>query len=300
MDYIKSLKFGADPEVFASIDIGDKTLAISPALLEKYSGVKFLKQDEEEKHPVYIENSEFSWMMDGCAFEVTLKHPIYGPTQMRYNMTNALDSLQNFLSKLRVFEIEPKLYTKPVIEIEPDMYTDFLDEKKIYQGFIFGCDPDNDAIESDYKCETMDVFTHLFRYAGGHFHFSGLNEFQEFPEPIIKLLAITVGNFCMANSPYPELEEQRVKNYGKPGRFRIQNYPNGDKGIEYRSPSNSWISFSAEQYEELFFWMRKGVEYLLDKRVDILKGFLNPTIDAITTANSGQSKVILEELRNAD
>lgn len=300
MDNIKNLKFGADPEVFASVELGDKILGVSPALLEKFCDIKAIHQDKEEKHPIYIDTREFSWMMDGTAFELTLKYPMYTPIQMRYNMINALDSLQGFLSKLRIFEIEPKLYTKPVIEVNPDMYTDFLDENKIYQGFIFGCDPDNDAIESDYKCETVDVFTHLWRYGGGHLHLSGIEDFQRFPEPIIKLLAITVGNFCIANSLYPELEKQRAKNYGKPGRYRTQNYINGDKGIEYRSPSNSWITLSEEKYEELFFWMEKGVIYLLDKRVDILNGFLNPTIDAITTADSGQSRIILEELKNAN
>jgi len=300
MNNIRELKFGADPEVFASIDIEDKILAVSPALLEKFAGVKYIKQDEEEKHPVYIDTNEFSWMMDGCAFEVTFHHPIYSYVQLRYNMENALDSLKWFLCNLRIYDLEPKLYTKPVIEINPDMYLDFLSEKKMHQGFIFGCDPDKDAIESNYKCETMDVFTHLFRYAGGHFHFSGLNILQEVPGPAIKLLAITVGNFCMANSLYPELEKQRAKTYGKPGRYRIQNYKNGDKGIEYRSPSNSWISFSIEQYEELFYWMRKGVEFLLDQRVDILKQFLNPTIEAITTANGNQSKIILQEIENGN
>jgi len=297
MNDTRNLKFGADPEVFASIEIEDRILAVSPALLEKFCGVKYLKQDEEEKHPIYIDSNEFSWMMDGCAFEVTLKHPIYSPKQMRYTMLNALDSLHWFLSALRIFDIEPKLYKKPVIEVNPDMYMDFIKENKIYQGFIFGCDPDNDAIESDYRCETVDVFTHLYRYGGGHLHLSGLDIFQEFPEPAIRLLAITVGNFCIANSPYPELEKQRAKNYGKPGRYRIQEYKNGDTGIEYRSPSNSWLSFSESQYEELFFWMRKGAEFLSEKRIDILKGFLNPTIDAIINADSEQARIILEEIK---
>jgi hypothetical protein len=297
MNDIRNLKFGADPEVFASIDIEGKILAVSPALLEKFCGIKVLEQDDEEKHPIYIDSSEFSWMMDGCAFEVTLKYPIYTAKQMRITMLNALDSLNWFLSKLRIFDIEPKLYKKPVIEISPDMYMDFLDENKIYQGFIFGCDPDNDAIEFDYTCETMDVLTHKYRYGGGHLHMSGLDDFWAFSAPAIKLQAITVGNFCMANSKFPKLEKQRVKNYGKPGRYRTQEYKNGDKGIEYRSPSNSWISFSESQYEELFYWMTRGVEYLLNKRTDILKQYLNPTIDAITTANSKQSKVILKELK---
>jgi hypothetical protein len=46
--------------------------------------------------------------------------------------------------------------------------------------------------------------------------------------------------------------------------------------------------------------MRKGVEYLLDKRIDVLKQFLNPTIEAISTANGDQSRIILQELENDD
>jgi len=69
------MKFGTDPEVFSVVE----NMAVSPAILEKFSGLKYLHQDKMEKHPVYLENNFYSWMQDGVAWELTIKNPLkYG------------------------------------------------------------------------------------------------------------------------------------------------------------------------------------------------------------------------------
>jgi hypothetical protein len=293
---MNKLKFGADPEIFSAVNIDNKELVISPALLEKFSGLKFLEQDKDQKHPIYINENEFSWMMDGCAFELTLKNPVENYKEMYNLINNSLDSLNQFIFGLSFDGCPVNIFTKPVIDINPEFYTPYLNELKIYQGFIFGCDEDFDAIETNYTCETINVLTHLKRYAGGHAHISGDEDLINYSIPMIKLLAITVGNFCVANAKYPELEKERNQLYGKPGRYRPQKYSNGDVGIEYRSPSNNWIFMEEDKYEEFFYWLIKAVEFLKDERMDILTEYLNPTINSIINVDVKKARDILKEL----
>lgn len=289
------LKYGTDPEVFS---VDENGYVISPALLEKDGIIKPITVDEEYKHPVYINRSNYSWMMDGVAWELTTKSPFNTAKELHELVTIANEDLEEFITKL-VWREQLKLCKKPAVKIKPEEYLPFLEtDRRIYQGFIFGCDPDDDAIEDEYICKTVDVIEHKFRYGGGHFHLSGLEDFEKFPVPAIKLLAITVGNFCIANSIYPELDRQRGQTYGKPGRFRIQKYSNGDTGIEYRSPSNSWLSFSLEKKEEMFEYANLAVTFLLnpDEGMKIISEFLKPTIDSIINVNIESSKNILKEL----
>ncbi len=292
------LKFGLDPEVFSTVTIDSKEFVISPALLEKDSGIKPILEDKYKKHPIYIKYNDFSWMMDGCAWESTYYKIFKNAKEIFETVNDSLDCLQNFLGGLTWLNMSLNLYKKPVVNIKPEMYVPFLNDIKIYQGFIFGCDPDFDAINTDYECSTQNVFSHLFRYGGGHIHISGMKEFKENYLQAIKLLALTVGNFCILNSPYPELEQQRATTYGRPGRFRPQKYPNGDFGIEYRTPSNSWISLPENKIEELVYWINKGCEYLLkpDSGEEVINQFLPNTVNAIVNADKTLANKILSEL----
>lgn len=282
------LLYGTDPEFFSVMN----NVVISPALLELDYGIKTVIDDE--KHPVYILNKgkNYSWMMDGVAWELTILKPLQTPEEM-YDIVNyALYDLNRFLFKV---DRNLQLYTKPVVNIDTKMYLPRLDIERIYQGFIFGCDKDDDAILTDYVCTTQNVETHPFRYAGGHFHMSGCPLF-EYYIPAIKLMAICIGNFCNANSHYPELEKQRATTYGKPGRYRRQIYKDGTKGLEYRTPSNSWLSFPLSGYRGMFKMAEKAVNYLETERTDIIKKYLDDTVLAITTADQNLSRKILEEL----
>lgn len=291
------LNFGCDPEVFSSVNINGKQLVISPALMEKFCGLKFLYQDDEIKHPVYINTQEYSWMQDGAAWEITLKRPHKNPSELYYILQNSYTHLEEFLSGFKYEGMEISLYKKPVININPDWYLNYMDEIKIWQGFIFGCDPDRDAFRPDYICETLDVATHPFRYGGGHIHVSGEDSLAEYFIPATKIMAITVGNFCIANSPFPELEKQRALTYGRPGRYREQKYPDGSRGIEYRTPSNSWTTLPVEKVEELFDWVRKAVEFVKNRRGDLIMNFGDQTVQAIINADKELASRILMEIQ---
>jgi hypothetical protein len=292
------INIGLDPEVFATIILEEEQYAISPSLLEKFSSLECLREDKEQKHPIYIDEKDFSWMMDGVAFETTFKKIFKDPKDLYDTIGESLISLTKLFNGLSFQGLNINLYKKPVVNIKPEMYFDYLDENKIHQGFIFGCDPDEDAIDTGYRCQTLDVFSHPFRYGGGHIHISGLPEFKDNFITAIRLQSITTGNFCIANSPYPELERQRATTYGRPGRFRPQKYPNGDIGIEYRSPSNSWISLPESKMQELFYWINLGCEFLLDRKKSekIIDTYLYDTVSAITMANKELAEQTLKSL----
>lgn len=287
--------FGCDPEVFSTVN----GKAISPAMIEKFSNVSVLESDLAGKHPIYIKNNDFSWMQDGVAWELTVRHPVKDAKEMYKILNDSLQCLEEYFSKIKYKGEDLNLFKQPVVSIDPKEYYPYLEEEKIHQGFIFGCDPDRDAIVPDYRCSEIDVLTHLFRYGGGHIHISGAEELQKFILIAVKLLAITAGNFCVANSPFPDSERQRAQTYGRPGRYRPQHYPSGEFGVEYRSPSNSWISFSEEKIDELFNWIHKAVYYLQNPDVGtkVIRENLDNTISAITNADQNLAKEILGNLK---
>jgi hypothetical protein len=124
----------------------------------------------------------------------------------------------------------------------------------------FGCDPDHDVFDTE-TCKIVDAALHEWRYAGGHIHVSGVDGLMERPLDAIKSMVLTAGLAATAYSPVPDLERERLFLYGKPGKFRIQKYGNGEMGIEYRTPSTSWTA-SFPLAEKIFTWATIGMTSL--------------------------------------
>jgi len=293
-----NLKLGTDPEFFSTVD----GICISPALFIKYLGLKPIDVSNE-MHPVFYEDNLFKILMDGCAWEIGFKHPFTNGMEM-YEITNlAISCLQDFISKYKWEGVPFKLHKKPVVNIIPEMYEKFINREDkyfdftVYSGFIFGCDKDYDVFNDKYECKTINIMTPL-RYGGGHIHVSGNDLFQEYPKPMIKLLAITIGNFVTAKSIYPKEDKIRVSTYGKAGRYREQKYPNGDFGIEYRTPSNTWLSFNLDGILEMEYLIGIANKLLSEKRIDIIEAYQTDTIKAIETCDKEVSLNILKEIYN--
>lgn len=284
--------FGCDPEFFLTID---DDIVVSPALLEKERVIEFVVDDI--KHPVLINKKDFMFHMDGVAVELGLKRPCKDFKDMFNVVRDSIECLNDFSTGLDFLGNKLNVTIKPVVNIIPGMYLQYIKDPRVYQGFIFGCDPDEDLDVKGYKCKTLNVETHRFRYGGGHIHV-GNQLFYELFNPSISLLSVFLGTFCVANSIFPELDRQRVSTYGKPRRYRLQKYPNGDRGVEYRSPSNSWTLFPLEKYlymEELI----KKVEYLLvkeDEGMKYLTNYLDLAKEIITTYNQEKAIKLQEEL----
>lgn len=289
------LTFGTDPEYFSCVNFNGEKLAISPALLEVESKLKPVGGNI--KHPIYINKEDFNWIGDGAAWEITLKKPHVNAKDLFNAVQGALECLEETLTKYTFMGEKLELVKKPVVQIDPLMYLKYLEKnEKIFYGFIFGCDEDQEAILKEYTCKTLDVKTHQFRYGGGHFHTGYDKDKIPFVHrniiPMIQLQSIFLGNNSIANSQFIEEEKMRSETYGTPGRFRHQKW-----GTEYRTPSNSWTS-NLETTEKM-------VEYSYivwdlfnnpQKGREIIDNFLPSTIQAIKESNQKLSKTILEEI----
>lgn len=288
------LTFGSDPEYFSCVDIDGEKFAVSPALLEKQSNLKSVGGNT--KHPVYVNKKEFNWIGDGAAFEITLKTPYKTGKELFGGIQNALNYLEEFLTKYTYMGEKLELIKKPVVNIDPTWYLKYIKDEKVYYGFIFGCDADEEAVLKDYVCTTLDVQTHGYRYGGGHFH-TGYPE-KEISTvhkniiPMIQLQSIFLGNISVANSQYIEEEKIRSNTYGTPGRFRYQKW-----GTEYRTPSNSWTG-SLETAEKLVDASYKVWELFKnpEKGKEIISTFLPSTIDAIKKSDQNLSNEILSNI----
>lgn len=285
------LTFGTDPEYFAVEMIDGKPFSVPvPHFIERL-GVPEIGYEPERKHPVIFKSDEFKVMMDGVAFEAN-PSPSKSPVEMFGKIQRVFQAIKGI--------VEPFGYS---LCTDPTVWYDFYkwyDEssKALAWCGVFGCDPDRDAIMDDYHSPEIDVTTHPYRYGGGHLHVSDDNRLiKDYPLPMIRLMAMTVGLYSIQSSAKPELEKLRMYKYGQPGRFRVQNYPNGTSGVEYRSPSNLWTT-SLDTVEGMFYWTERAYEFLNnpDRAISAMETWLDQSVAAIQTVDQPQAEYILSKL----
>lgn len=243
--------FGTDPEVFISdglvrIDGIEEKLSniIPPAQLEE-DGIKF-EQDRDKK--ILIKDDGYQWSEDGAAIEAQII-PSNSVNTFYQLFLNSLDGLNNFLKGLNLTSRHDVLGYFDV-----DKYWKAKDER-FRMCVIFGCDPDmspglyvETGLENKVSDEEVDVSTHTFRYGGGHIHIQAGEEnpyiyFDEWDMAAILFdFFIGLKNTTFSRPPEIKIQElKRLEHYGKPGRVRLQEYPNEKFGIEYRVLSNFWL-----------------------------------------------------------
>ena len=279
-----TLTYGTDPEV-AAYYVKDGIKYVEPAPYFRLEmGVEAKKV--KSKHPVYFDRYGVSIIEDGVAFEFII------PSTRDYSVM--FDNIQYALGQLN-YVLSPYDYA---IAIEPTLNYEiekFLDKDDDYQMcLMFGCDPDKDAILPDYVCKVIDALRHPYRYFGGHFQIGcsdprGRRLIQTHYEPFIKLCSIFIGNSVMARSTFTELEQIRAQLYGQPGRYRIQPW-----GIEYRTPSNSWIT-NRWTMAKMFKGAQIAFKLLQSPKEGkaMINEYLPSTITALANADAQMSKDIL-------
>jgi hypothetical protein len=240
-------------------------------------------------------NEHFSIIGDGAAFELNFPHPFHSATEMFDVINMAKDRLSGEIGSFGLtLESIPsvnfdyrKFWTKGLIN-DPDMYW----------SVIFGCDADEDAIDTGYTCKILNAETHPYRYGGGHIHISGEEIIETEPVTVIRLLAIFVGNLCKSLSTNSELEYLRYGQYGRPGRHRIQHYKNGDVGVEYRSPSNAWTNLDLSGYRRIVETIDKCIHVAKNNVLaeEMQKKYLQRTIEALSENGNKLSREIIKEL----
>ena len=125
------------------------------------------------------------------------------------------------------------LTTKPTVKIRRSDL-DGAPEDVLF----FGCDPSRDAYTGEDKSVELNGLTHPYRYAGGHLHYSGEGTSSWLQNRADCDLCVKMLDYYLG-LPFTFLfnqadEFQRRKYYGQAGEYRLQSYPNGSQGLEYR------------------------------------------------------------------
>lgn len=284
--------FGTDPEYFVVEYIDGKPYSVPVPFFVENGLLPEIGFDEERKHPVVYKCNDFKIMGDGVAFEAN-PTPSKTPKEMYEKIQNVLNTIREMVSP---FGYE--------VLVSPTVYYDYAryyrrEIRSLEWCGLFGCDADKDAILGDeYTSPEIDVSKHIYRYGGGHFHLSDLNKLiKDYPMVMIRLLAMTVGVSSIVNSTKPIEEKLRMFKYGQPGRYRVQDYPDGNIGVEYRSPSNLWTE-KLETIEEMFYWGNKAYELLQnpEEAVNRLDNYLDLSVQAITNVDKELGSFILSKM----
>jgi hypothetical protein len=170
---------------------------------------------------------------------------------------------------------------------------------EIDEAMEMGCDPDMCAYDGVDKPGPDARTMGKYRAGSGHIHIGGLaNTSLEWKRRCVQWLDVLVG-FQMASMDCQKNYENRLRRryYGQAGRFRVKPY-----GLEYRTPSNSWVSGLMQTYGKIdVLRALQGIELavdLTDMNADpadyVDMGTLREVIDATGHAENNWDHALAE------
>jgi hypothetical protein len=285
------LTLGSDPESFLMEK--DGSTLVPPIYLQNNCGLSSI--GGTKKHPIFLQTKNVNIIADGAAFEFNPR-PSTTPEEFYSRIGEMKDGLNELGNK---FNLIPAFLPTVNFNVERFFLNDKL-TKEEKMAVIFGCDPDRRAFNSYYVSEILDVYEHKFRYGGGHIHISypEKNELiKDEPVPIVLSLMLYLGTYCVINSPFLKEDRQRCFYYGIPDRYRIQKYSDEINGIEFRPPSNSWMSWSKEKFNDLFFVIEKAIESVENKKIGkLIKKYGDHAYNSISNYDVESCKDILNNI----
>jgi len=275
---------GSDPEVFAR-PIGEK-YCVPPIFFIQNNLLKVIEDDDTD-HPVMYKDDKVKIISDGSAFEFNITPENY-PDNFYNNFSNGVNILNEMLTPLGY-----EVYHSPII---PFFLEKIITDTALLSMYAFscrfGCDPDIDIYSGMYS-KSVDASKIKTRFGGGHIHINYPHN-RELTEDIInqvKIFDILLGNTFVKNSPTPVEDKGRQKYYGRPGKIRLQSYSDGSTGIEYRTPSNSWLK-SLESVTTMFQAVEKSLS--ITDIHDVINQYLNTAINNILKFNQKEAKALCE------
>jgi hypothetical protein len=199
---------GSDPELFLEDAQGKIISAIG-----KIGGTK------KKPRPVKELGRGFAVQEDNVLVEYNTP-PVGGPESWVESHKIMRDYLTNLVGQLGL-----KLSKKASHSMDED-------QMNHPRAWIFGCDPDFDVwkLEMNPKPAAKDKF---LRSAGGHIHIGYSKASPATSIPLVRALDYYVGAWLAMLDP----DTKRRELYGKAGACRFKTY-----GVEYRTPSNFWLS----------------------------------------------------------
>lgn len=219
-------KVGHDAEFFLQTAIPGTIPAVVPAC-GLIGGTK--------EKPLLLENSSYGTTVqeDGVALELGMT-PI--------NCWDFINTANNSMREARQW-----VYNKTTLDLNYASTHAFSKEELAphKQAFVMGCLPDRDAYERGVPRTPFEL--EMFgtrRFTGGHVHFSyecdgtGINHHTKSGTPtwaVVQMLdALALFFWYYYGVDY---QQNRAKFYGLPGLYRNKPY-----GVEYRSPTNDFIT----------------------------------------------------------
>lgn len=201
---IKLNKIGSDPEAF--LFAGGNPV----------SAIGLVPGSKEE--PFKISEHE-SVQVDNVAIEFNIK-PSETPEEFMESLGRCYAWSVDHLSK-----IDPRLQFVFTPSVEFDKQS-----LKSKAARTFGCDPDFNAWTGGVNRPPSPGG--LLRSCGGHIHLGLDMDFSFDEKRLIRLMDKYVGSYVSYICP----DKRRMELYGKAGAFRMKDY-----GVEYRTPSNTWL-----------------------------------------------------------
>jgi hypothetical protein len=293
---------GSDPEFLAVNKFHDAILP--PAVLEEFFGMErigTLDEDRPHYHPIFYEN-EYMLIGDGAAFEVNMS-PSRTPEEFQEKFFGIFEEVKTLIES---FSDDVELKATPTERFFLPLmqnfgFPDLEKDRRLMASVMFGCDTQFNIRREGSADPKISVVTYEYRHAGGHIHMSNTEVPNLHPEIVylVRLCDIFLGTSGIYHSPYPDKEKLRQKFYGVPGNFRPTEYPNGLKGIEYRSPSVSWLN-TEEGINSIFKGVRAVMSFIgyPKKTRHFLDTYENDAVAAINSCNRAACKEILERAYN--
>lgn len=222
-----SLVLGCDPEVFLKNQAGKFISSVG-----RIGGSKDMPRPIGEGCAVQEDNVAVEFNTPPCKSAAEyIKH-------IRYN----LDWMRNQVAAMGL-----------ELAIVPSAVFD--DEELNSEGAMtFGCEPDFNAYEGGAVNPKPKAANKNLRSAGGHIHIQ-----LEHDEVDVLELIKAMDAFVTIPLMRHDKDTARRELYGKPGAFRPKPY-----GVEYRTPSNHWISsdelisFVWEQTDRALAYVKAG------------------------------------------
>lgn len=291
--------YGTDPEKEAVYERDGELYALPPYFFRKYLGVQ---ATDDPNHPVFLEGDGWKVHEDGANFEFSIR-PSHNPRDLFDTVKQAEKALEDNILKLFPEHCLPNVHSLPTVNWDVDRWQN--EGEDFFMSTQFGCDPDEDVWDSEAEGSIMDASKFPFRFCGGHLHLSGSPKIAEDPHLAIRCMAYTAGLAAVAFSDVPRLERDRTFLYGKPGKFRVQNYgvnnpfgPDYAAGIEYRTPSTRWTGVW-EIAQKVLSWAEIGVKELLENGLgaELDEKLEKPAIRAILKADQESALELLEYIQ---
>lgn len=251
---------GSDPELF--IRNKDNKIISAEGLI---GGSK--------DNPILFDDRGFFIQEDNVMAEFNIP-PANSKEEFIEYMQYARDWVEAFLS---THDVEPVFANKVTHEFQQE-------QLQSNQARLFGCEPDwNVYLRQRNRAPSANT---AFRSCGGHIHIGFDYNDQADQENLIRALDATLG----LSSVFYDKDEVRRKGYGKAGNFRFKPY-----GVEYRTPSNFWISndqsvgwvynkveeaFSYLPYIKDIYKLEEDIQKAINNRDEELA---NSTIEKVTS-----------------